>query len=76
MDMKMTPGERLIWAAEFVRMMGAFRPDARREIGDAVRAACAKVRTLRLAPSCAGYAPGPFTDEERAMLDDMLTAAG
>ena len=71
----MTSGERMVFAAEFVRVLGPYQPDARREIAQAVRLACAKVEALRLAPGCRTPL-GEYTESERAMLEDMLSTGG
>lgn len=71
----MTSGERAVWAAEFVRVLGPYRPDARREIGEAVRFAHAKVEAMRLARECRTPL-GEYSPSERAMLDDMLSNGG
>jgi hypothetical protein len=63
----MTSGERTVWAAEFARMMSAWRPDDRPAVKRASKRASALVRALRAAGRSAG------ADEDmRADIADML----
>lgn len=57
----MTSGERMVWAAEFVRNRGS--------AGIAARKAAAAVREMREIERSVGSL---LTEEERAMLADML----
>lgn len=62
----MTAGERAVWAAEFTRMMGPYRPDAGRAVDAAAKRATELVLALRAAAKLRSG-----NQDMRAMLDDM-----
>jgi hypothetical protein len=61
----MTSGERMIWAAEFVRMMAPFQKDDESRLRAAIRAASEAVDALHVVDRA------DLRDGERAKLDDM-----
>lgn len=65
----MTSGERMVWAAEFVRVMAM--PDGGHRNLSAVRSATSLVMIMRDLKADPGILP-----EERAMLDDVLSNGG
>lgn len=62
----MTSGERMVWAAEFVRQMGPWQPSAGRAVDAAAKRATELVAALR---DAAKMRSGD--EDMRAALEDM-----